>query len=132
MRHINVVALIALAVLPAGAGDASAQSRKPNRSRPEISRCIKLTQDSVGDSGLELSLANSCRVPVACTLSWQLVCENQGETRRRTRANVNVRLAVEDGETGSTLADASSCRGESWAIRRVKWSCEQADSDAAE
>lgn len=130
MRQPAVLALIAVAVIQLGSGDASAQSKKSTKSRQMISRCVKMSQQKAGDSGLELALSNRCQFPVACTLSWQLVCERQGETKRRTRHDESAQLSLADGESTTTTADASTCGDESWAIRRVKWSCEQSDDGA--
>lgn len=110
----------ALALL---SGTASAQPKetkiKPARS---LADCTSFDQQDKNDVTVDLSIHNSCSIPVDCTVSWKVVCAPQSKKRRSEHAESR-KLALVEGTTGSTEASAVVCGDDAWSIDAIEWSC---------
>ena len=118
MRATNVRwAICALAIgiaLPATAGIHAKKS---------LADCTSFSQKEKGDDGFEMSVHNSCKAQLDCSISWKVVCSPESQKRRAVHANSSKFTLLEGGEK-SAEASAAVCGDESWTIEQVNWGCE--------
>ena len=96
------------------------------RARKGVTECTSYEQADSGEDKVELTLHNSCTVPLSCSLSWRVVCAPNSAKRRSTHAGAT-KLALVEGQTASTLASASECGDDGWSIDNIQWSCKPDD-----
>lgn len=111
-------ALATMILVPAAAADRS--------TKRTISSCTSFGQSDKDDDTVELSITNSCTVPVDCKMSWRVVCAPQSKKRRAVHPGSS-KLSLVSSGTGSAEASASVCGDDSWAIESINWSCEPND-----
>jgi hypothetical protein len=104
-------------------GIASAQPTpakiKPARS---LADCTSFDQQDKNDVTVDLTVKNSCSIPVDCTVSWKVVCAPQSK-KRRSEHPESRKLALVEGTAGSTEASAAVCGDDAWSIEAIEWSC---------
>jgi hypothetical protein len=93
------------------------------RIRRSVAACTSFDQADKGDDKVELTIHNTCSIPVDCSVSWRLVCAPDSKKRRSAHREV-ARLAIPDGGSQSTEASAAVCGNEGWLIDSVLWRCE--------
>ncbi len=91
-------------------------------SKKSLSDCTMFDQNDKGDDAVEMSIHNSCSMPVDCTLQWKVVCAPKSQKRRAVHASSTV-LSIGTGATQSTAASAAACGDDSWSIEGIEWSC---------
>ncbi|MDB4958272.1 MAG: hypothetical protein JWO36_5841 [Myxococcales bacterium] len=88
-----------------------------------LAECTAFEQVDKSDVTVELSIKNTCKMPVACAISWRVVCAPDAKKRRSVHPGAT-KLALNEGATQSTEASASVCGDDGWAIDSIQWSCE--------
>src|SRR5258706_15262255 len=84
-----------------------------------LSDCTTFGQEEKGEDKLELTIKNSCTVPVDCSISWRVVCAPD-KKRRNVHANSST-LAITEGAAKSAEASAQVCGDDAWAIENIEW-----------
>lgn len=92
---------------------------KPARS---LADCTTFEQQDHGDSAVDLTIHNSCTLPVDCTVSWRVVCAPQSKKRRSEHLGSR-KLALVEGAAGAAQASAARCGDDAWSIDSIEWSC---------
>ena len=87
-----------------------------------LSECTTFGSEEKGEDKLELSIKNTCTVPVDCSISWRVVCA-PGSKRRNVHASSSA-LAIAEGGVKSAEASAEVCGDDAWAIENIEWSCQ--------
>lgn len=102
---------------PAALADSGRKKRK------SIDSCTSFDQrDRESEDGVDLVVANSCDIKLACGVKWSLTCSPDSKKEKKTRHGAAFEL--EDGQTEDTEALASDCGNASWQISDISWSCE--------
>ena len=125
MRHVLWTrgASLALALsicVPAFSVPALADHQK------SVSDCTAFDEAEKGDDTLQLTVHNSCAIPVDCTLSWTVVCAPRSSKRRAAHGS-STKFSLDSAATQSTDASAAVCGDDSWTIQDVTWSCQPKD-----
>jgi hypothetical protein len=112
-----LLALIGFALAP----DLAAAPKRQRSVRKErlLASCPAFHQTRVGNEGLRFELANTCKRPVACTLTWSVHCrvgESPGER------SMSLDLAI--GATDAVVASGAACGAAGWDIDGIHWSCQ--------
>lgn len=118
-RVLGVVALCALAVSTLSSISPAAADGVRKRS---LARCTSFDQREQ-ESALELTIKNSCTMPIDCTLSWQLVCAPESKKRRKVMPSQTA-FTLSSEAVQATSASAEACGDDSWIIKDVLWRCE--------
>lgn len=88
-----------------------------------VASCTSFDQVDKDESTLELKIANSCSMPIDCSLKWRVVCAPDAKTRRAVHPKSS-RLTISSGTTSATEVSAAICGDDSWTIDSIRWSCE--------
>ena len=88
-----------------------------------IADCTSFTQTDKGEDGVEMSIQNSCKIPVDCSVTWRVVCAPDSAKRRSVHATTK-KFALTEGGGDTAQASATVCGDDSWAIDSIKWGCE--------
>lgn len=99
-----------------------AAADKPARPRRSLAECTTFDQADKGDAAVELTVRNGCSVPVACTVTWTVVCAPASRSRRASHPGERV-LALVEGAAASALVSAEVCGDDAWAIGDIRWTC---------
>lgn len=92
-------------------------------SKKSLADCTSFDQVDKGDDSVELTVKNSCSIPVDCSLSWQVICAPSSKTRRAVHADsAKLSLAADRG-VQSKAVSAAVCGDDTWTISGVTWSC---------
>jgi len=91
--------------------------------RKTIASCTSFEQNDRDDDTVELSIHNSCSMPVDCAMSWRVVCAPDSKKRRAAHPGSS-KLALVSAGSGSAQVSASVCGDDAWAIDSISWSCE--------
>ncbi len=92
-------------------------------SKKSLSDCTTFDQKEKGDAAVELTVKNSCTVPVDCSISWRVVCAPDSKKRRAVHPGSS-KLALTEGAALSADASASVCGDDGWTIDQIEWSCQ--------
>ena len=90
---------------------------------PALADCTSFDQAEKGESAVEMTLHNSCSIPVDCTVSWRVVCAPESKKRRAEHAS-NTKISLATGATSSAEASATVCGDDGWSIDQIEWSCQ--------
>jgi hypothetical protein len=120
MRKLCVVALLVSS--SAFAQPKPAVKKPVERPAKSLSDCTTFDQQDKGEVAVDLSVHNSCTIPVDCTVSWRVVCAPSSK-KRRTEHPGSQKLALVEGTTSSTEASAAICGDDAWSIDSIEWSC---------
>ncbi|HUJ63626.1 MAG TPA: hypothetical protein VLX92_34235 [Kofleriaceae bacterium] len=90
--------------------------------RKSLADCTRFDQNDKGDDAIELSLHNSCSIPVDCSISWRVVCAPS--SKRRSEHPGSQKLSITEGTTQSAEASAAPCGDDAWSIDNIAWSCQ--------
>ncbi|MGE0870088.1 MAG: hypothetical protein AB7P03_16100 [Kofleriaceae bacterium] len=94
-----------------------------DRSRKSLAACTAFDQADKGDDLVELTIHNTCSVPVDCSISWRLVCAPEAK-KRRTSHRGSTNLALSPNTSHTAEASAAACGDDGWVIDSIQWSCE--------
>ncbi len=117
--RLGVGALCALVALASSSTPAAAQ--EPHRR--SLARCTRFEQHGKTEVSLELSVSNTCSMPIDCTVSWEVVCAPESRKRRRATAG-SASFTVQTSSAQAAEASAATCGDDSWVIRAISWRCE--------
>ena len=102
---------------------ASAQPKEPTiKHARSLADCTSFDQQDKNDVTVDLTVHNSCTIPVDCSVSWKVVCAPQSKKRRSEHAETR-KLALVEGTAGSAEASAAVCGDDAWSIESIEWSC---------
>ncbi len=93
------------------------------RVEKSLSDCTTFTQTDKSDDTVELSVHNSCKAQVDCSISWKVICAPQSQKRRAVHAKSS-KFTLTEGTGQSADASAAVCGDEAWTIEAVRWGCE--------
>ena len=94
--------------------------------KKSLSDCTSFKQTNKDDAKVELAIQNSCKVPVACKITWRVVCAPDSSKRRAVHDKTE-KLTLTEGAGGSAEASAEICGDDAWAIESIQWGCEPND-----
>jgi hypothetical protein len=92
-------------------------------SKKSLADCTSFRQAEKGDAAIELSIHNSCKVPVDCSISWRVVCAPDAPKRRAVHPKSS-KLTLGEGAGGTAEATAAICGDDSFSIDSIRWGCE--------
>jgi hypothetical protein len=76
-----------------------------------ISDCTTFDQIDKGDTQVQLSIHNSCSIPVACQVTWRVTCQPDAKKHK----------TIHPG-------DAKVSGDASWQIDGIEWTCAEDNS----
>jgi hypothetical protein len=88
-----------------------------------LSDCTTFVQSEKGDDALTLSVSNSCKVPVDCSVKWRVVCAPDAKKRRAVHEKSS-KFTLAEGTAQTTEASAAVCGDDTFAIDHIEWGCE--------
>jgi hypothetical protein len=94
-----------------------------DHSKKSLSDCTSFDQTEKGDDAVELSLKNTCTIPVDCSLSWKVVCSPDSKKHRAVHPGAS-KLSLDTGGSSKAEASAAVCGDASWSIESIEWSCQ--------
>jgi hypothetical protein len=117
-------ALVTATCLPALAGDAAPRGTPAPHvhARKSLADCATFDQVEKDDVSLELTIHNTCTIPIDCSISWRVVCAPASHKRRSVHAS-STKLALVEGAAQSTTASAAVCGDDAWSMDHIEWSC---------
>lgn len=92
-------------------------------SKKSIARCTSFDQVDKDEDTVELTIHNSCTIPVDCEITWRLVCAPESKSRRATHKRSAKFTLTSTGQQAAT-ASAAVCGDDGWTMDGVSWSCE--------
>src|SRR5690242_21419102 len=117
MRHVKWTRGASLALALSICVPAFADHQK------SVSECTAFDENEKGEDVLELTVHNSCSMPVDCTLSWTVVCAPRSAKRRAAHPSAT-KFSLDSATSQSADASAAVCGDDSWTIQDVSWSCQ--------
>lgn len=121
-RLIGIAALCALAI-PTLSSLQPATADTPSGGKRSLARCTSFDQREKDETSLELTIKNSCTIPIDCSVSWQLVCAPESKKRRKVTAE-STAFTLSTDATQVTALSAAACGDDAWLIRGVTWRCD--------
>lgn len=121
MRAVFAVVAVLVATIAATTTTATADHHK------SLADCTAFDQQDKGDASVEMTVHNSCSVPVDCDVTWTVTCAPDTKKRKSTHPSA-VKLTIGEGLSQTAEASAAVCGDDSWEISSVNWSC-QANKD---
>lgn len=97
-----------------------------DRGKRSLASCTSFDQVEKSEDTLQLTIANSCTMPVNCSLSWRVVCAPTSRSRRAVHPT-SKRFALDSGASETADASAAVCGDDAWQIESIQWSCQPAD-----
>ncbi len=94
-----------------------------DHSKKTLADCTAFAQNEKGEAALELTIHNTCTVPVDCTISWRVVCAPDSKKRRAVHPGSS-KLSLTEGAASSAEASAAVCGDDGWSIEAIEWSCQ--------
>jgi hypothetical protein len=91
--------------------------------KKSLAECTSFDQKEKGDDAVELTIKNTCTVPVDCSISWRVVCAPESKKRRAVHPGSS-KLSLSEGGALSAQASATVCGDDGWAIEAIEWSCQ--------
>ena len=91
--------------------------------KKSLSDCTSFDQTEKGEDIVQLTIKNTCTVPVDCAISWRVVCAPQSKKRRAVHAGAS-KLSLVEGGASSADVSAAVCGDDSWSIENIEWSCQ--------
>ncbi len=92
------------------------------RAKRSLARCTAYEQRE-SEASLDITIKNSCTMPIDCTISWQLVCAPESKKRKKVSSE-STSFTISTNSSQLTAASASSCGDDSWLIKSLTWRCE--------
>jgi hypothetical protein len=97
-----------------------------DHAKKSVSECTAFDESEKGEDALQLTVHNSCSMPVDCTLSWVVVCAPKSAKRRAEHAS-SASFSLDHASSQSADASAAVCGDDSWSIEGVSWTCQPKD-----
>ena len=110
-------------VLAVVAQPALADKRKKKvKARTSIAACTSFEQVDRVDDSVDLVIANSCEIPVACSVSWTVTCAP--DSKRTHRHQHGQAFDVSTGFAATATGSAGTCGNDDGVTDDVAWSCQ--------
>lgn len=123
MSKAHLMGAAALCALAATAASFSTPAIADTvRTKRSLARCTAYDQRE-GEASLDITIKNSCTMPIDCTISWQLVCAPESKKRKKVSSE-STSFTISTDASQLTAASAASCGDDSWLIKGVNWRCE--------
>lgn len=122
MLSSRILGAAALCALAASTLSPIAPAAADGVRKRSLARCTSFDQREQ-ESALELTIKNSCTMPIDCTLSWELVCASESKKRRKVMPSQTA-FTLSSEAVQATSASAEACGDDSWIIKNVLWRCE--------
>jgi hypothetical protein len=97
-------------------------SARADRNRT-VASCTSFDQVEKGDDKVELTIHNTCTIPLDCAVSWRVVCAPASKSRRAVHP-ASAKFTLSQGGASSAEASATVCGDAGWSIDSVQWSCQ--------
>jgi hypothetical protein len=94
-----------------------------NKANKSLADCTTFQQNDKGDDAVEMTIHNSCTIPVDCSVSWRVVCAPDSAKRKNVHDS-SKKFSLTSGTEQSAQADATICGDDGWSIDSIKWGCE--------
>jgi hypothetical protein len=107
----------------AGARSTAGVAKMKTGAAKSLADCTSFQQTDKAEDLVELSVHNSCSVPVDCTIKWRVVCAPDSKKRRAVDAKRST-FTLNQGTGRSAEASAASCGDDAFAIDHIEWGCE--------
>ena len=91
--------------------------------KKSVATCTSFDQIDKADDKVELTIHNTCSMPIDCAVAWRVVCAPDAKSRRAVHPRSRT-LTISSNTTSATEASAAICGDDSWLIDSVRWSCE--------
>jgi hypothetical protein len=91
--------------------------------KKSLADCTSFQQIEKGEDIIELSVHNSCKVPVDCSIKWRVVCAPDAPKRRAVHPKTS-KFTLGEGAGSSAEASATMCGDDSFTIDQIQWGCE--------
>ncbi|HEY5949503.1 MAG TPA: hypothetical protein VIV40_28610 [Kofleriaceae bacterium] len=91
--------------------------------KKSLADCTSFTQTEKGDDAFVMSVHNSCKAQVDCSISWKVVCAPESQKRRAVHPSSS-KFTLVEGTEQTAEASAAVCGDEAWTIESVTWGCE--------
>ena len=91
--------------------------------KKSLADCTSFEQTAKGEDAVELSVRNSCSIPLDCSIKWRVVCAPDAPKRRAVHAKSST-FKLAEGTGQSAQASAAVCGDDAFAIDRIEWGCE--------
>lgn len=114
-------AACALALAIAASPAIADKKKKRTKVRTSIATCTSFDQVDRADDSVDLVIANSCDIGLACSVSWTLTCAPG--TRSASRHQHGQAFALATAASSAANASPAECGNQAWAIDDVTWSC---------
>jgi hypothetical protein len=92
------------------------------KNKKSLADCTSFRQSDKDDDTVEMTVANSCTIPVDCSLSWRVVCAP--DSKRRSVHDSSTKFSLTTGSEQKSEATATVCGDDAWSIDSIKWGCE--------
>jgi len=91
--------------------------------KKSLAECTSFKQTEKGEDTIELTIQNSCKVPVDCSIKWRVVCAPDAPKRRAVHEKTS-KMTLAEGAGSAAEATASVCGDDSFSIDSIQWGCE--------
>jgi hypothetical protein len=88
-----------------------------------LADCTSFQQTEKGDDAIELSVHNSCKVPIDCSIKWRVVCAPDAPKRRAVHSKTST-FKLAEGTGQAAQASAAVCGDDAFSIDHIEWGCE--------
>lgn len=90
--------------------------------RKSLSDCTTFEQTDKGEDAVELKVANSCSIPVDCTVQWKVICAPDSKKRRAVHADT-AKISIKENGAATKDVSAAVCGDDAFSIEGITWTC---------
>jgi hypothetical protein len=90
--------------------------------KKSLSECTTFAQSDKGEDTVEMTVKNTCSIPLDCTMSWRVVCAPESKKRRNVHPT-DAKFSLQSGGEITRDASAAVCGDDPWTIDGIEWSC---------
>jgi hypothetical protein len=90
--------------------------------KKSLADCTSFDQTDKGEDTVELTVKNSCTIPLDCSLSWRVVCAPSSKKRRSVHPT-ETKFSLTTGMTETKKASAVICGDAPWTLDNIEWGC---------
>lgn len=96
------------------------------RRTKSLASCTTFDQVEKSEDTLQLTVSNSCTIPVSCSVSWRVVCAPTSKKRRAVHPTKRT-FSLDSASSQTADASAAVCGDDAWQIDSIQWSCQPED-----